>query len=468
MSGKSRRIRIPKKAVKRVNVRFANRGVRQPVQVVAAPSAPRAFSRQGKSVGKRGGGMVRRGEFGDAEKYLQAVVSPFDDVDPLPGVPDEICVRTICIRAKMSATVAPTPTNTGGNYGQGTLVACLTPVYNVWTSITGASPPNTNVPSTNWPDMYPLCIANTNACFNSTLAQVAWSQGVQWEAAPEQLYPSTNNGGPGNDGVLSEARCVAAGMRISFTGNYQTTDGVLYAAVIPKNAIVPFFYYLQSIATGGSGTVATDESTSVVTAPRTFSEVLATFGVQAFSAQGGVEIHWVPEDPQSVTFTQIGKDAARRKTQIQMLVSSVDATGPTYSLGGTEMEQLNPIPSIFVWGANLNVASSYVIECTSIFEATLAPGLSSFLPSTPSPVDVVGFGKALRVAAAIPSAKPSPRSWGGALAQSGAMSQVRDIAGAGLRGVGGALRGMTGQTPGGRMFGAALSGIGGLLGKLKF
>jgi len=187
--------------------------------------------------------------------------------------------------------------------------------------------------------------------------------------------------------------------------------------------------------------------------------VLATFGVQAFAAQGGVEVHWVPEDPQSVTFTQIGKDCARRKTQLPY---NTVITATNTNVG--ELEQLNAIPSIFVWGANINPLASFVVEATGIFEATLAPGLSSFLPSTPSPVDVVGFGKALRAAASLPVSRPSPRNFGGALAQSGAMSQVMG----GVRSLVSAGGQMIGRRVGGKLGGMAMGGLSSLLTRMNF
>jgi hypothetical protein len=395
--------------------------------------------------------MFQQSTEGDTERYLAAIVAPFEDYDPLPKVPDQIGVRTLSFRAKMSTTIAGTTTNPL----YGTIVAALTPIYNVWDSVWNTSPSNSVVGTPDVPAMYPLCLATLATSFTGN-AQTSWDQGIQWEVSPDQLYPSTNNPGPNGDGVFSEARCVSAGLRFTFSGNYTSTDGVLYAAVIPKNAIVPFLYYLQNTTTAGPN----DESLVTVTAPRTFSEVLATFGVQAFAAQGGVEVHWVPEDPESVTFTQIGKDCARRKTQLPYNTTLVST--PNQNSG--ELEQLNAIPSVFVWGANINPLASFVVEATGIFEATLAPGLSSFLPSTPSPVDVVGFGKALRAAASLPVSRPSPRNFGGALAQSGAMSQVVG----GIKSVASAGAQMIGRRVGGKLGGMAMGGLSRLLTRLNF
>lgn len=417
---------------------------------VATSRPPR---QTGRSAGKRGGGMFQQSSEGDTERYLAAIIAPFEDYDPLPKVPDQIGVRTLSFRAKMSTTIAGTTSTPL----YGTFVAALTPVYNVWDSVWNTSPTNSVVGSTNVPDMYPLTLASLATSFGGTGgAQNAWDKGIQWEVSPDQLYPSVNNPGPNGDGVFSEARCVSAGLRFTFSGNYTSTDGVLYAAVIPKNAIVPFLYYLQNTTSSGPN----DESLVTVTAPRTFSEVLATFGVQAFAAQGGVEVHWVPEDPESVTFTQIGKDCARRKTQLPYAIS-IPGVGIQNS---AELEQLNAIPSIFVWGANINPLASFVVEATGIFEATLAPGLSSFLPSTPSPVDVVGFGKALRAAASLPVSRPSPRNFGGALAQSGAMSQVMG----GVKSLVSAGGQMIGRRIGGKLGGMAMGGLTSLLGRLNF
>jgi hypothetical protein len=350
----------------------------------------------------------------------------------------------------MSATIKPTPSGVGA----GNFAAALTPIYNLWQSVINNN--NTTVTGSfavNQPDMFPLCIATAAtswASVNSVVTQQAWDQGVQWQIAPEELYPNPTNGTPFNsEGIISEARCVGAGLRITFSGNYSTTDGVIYAAVIPKNAIVPFWYF----TTGGE----IDESTSIVTAPRNFSEVLSTLGVQAFAAQGGLEAHWVPEDPQSVTFTQVGKDCARRKTQIAATTVSGGSSNEFAA------EQLNAIPSIFVWGTNLNANASFVVEATGIFEATLAPGLSAFLQSEPSPVDPIGFGKALRVAAMVPTAKPSPSNYGGALAQSGAMSTLRGVGKDILRSGASMIAGRVG----GKVAGLAMKGLSGLLSGLS-
>jgi len=91
-----------------------------------------------------------------AQNYLQAMLDPFAEMNPLPRVPDEVCVRTMATRMKINTSVV-CDTNKQ-------LVLNFCPVFNVNDHF--GTDFNSEMPSAFKTDMMPLCYTNTDGGFS--------------------------------------------------------------------------------------------------------------------------------------------------------------------------------------------------------------------------------------------------------------------------------------------------------------
>jgi hypothetical protein len=246
--------------------------------------------------------------------------------------------------------------------------------------------------------------------------------------SPNSLVAGVVSGG--STGILAGARCVAAGVRVTFTGNYTSTDGVFYGAVLPKECITPVYWASQTA-------VQREEAAQPQFAPRTLSDLVNTYGVKALDAEDGIQVNWVPQDPQSVTFTPIMKAADRRMTQLASEVDTTlgasDADGRAAlntPIGFTVQEQLNAVPSCIIWGEGLNPNGRYLVEAHAFFECTVGPAAMSLIPTAPSPSDPIGFSRAISTIAHVDTVSPSPASHAGAIAKAGQRSRLGEMLGA--------------------------------------
>lgn len=350
------------------------------------PQSRRQRTRKAMGRGASSRSTTTKAMAAETAAYAASLDEPFADMPNYPKVPDAISVRTISVKVKIYTTVSAG--------GLGNLAVALTPFYNVWESVITASPPITSVPTTAYHEMYPLLTSSDNANWSGT-TMTAWDDyyglglsSPDWSVRPDDVESN----------VIAGARCVSAGLRVTFAGNYSNTNGLFFGALMPKE-LIRGFYYVDEGDVDGSGT--TDQLPRDYF-PRSASALQTTYGVKAIPAEEGIEVRWFPQDPESVMFTPLVFDAARRVTQIRAVdqIANVADTAPK--------PQLNAIPSMLIIGTGLSPTASYAVEAQAVFECTLAPGISTFLPSEPSPVDTVGFSEVLHAVQSVDNARPSP------------------------------------------------------------
>lgn len=114
----------------------ANKSVSVTVNVPKSNAKAPKLSRAGVQY-DRTGALFQRTDSA-AKTYLEAMLDPFSEMNPLPKVPDDICVRTMSSRGKIVISVSPT--------SEGNLVAAFTPTFQTLpTSIVGSSGQNYSI-----------------------------------------------------------------------------------------------------------------------------------------------------------------------------------------------------------------------------------------------------------------------------------------------------------------------------------